>query len=168
MVLLWASRYSASGAANPYSSHCDVMTTWRPLIGLIAYCDPGQLTRPTQPFILLGSINAEIRWLLSLLVAPSGERLRGKKAGWCVCTVIHTWALQMKVSYHGALYKCLSLPLRVTFRWCSIKRQCSFRLLSSVLYVRLLRHWGPQDSDGIWSRRISSHVNRVAHFYFQI
>ena len=37
----------------------------------------GSATRPTQPFILSGSINAAIRRLLSLLVvAPSG--LRGK------------------------------------------------------------------------------------------
>ena len=37
----------------------------------------GQLTRLTQPFFFLGSImiNAAIRWLLSRLVAPSGERL---------------------------------------------------------------------------------------------
>jgi len=45
----------------------------------------GQPTRPTQPFVLSGKINA-IRCLQPQSgKAPSGERLRGKGRHWCNC-----------------------------------------------------------------------------------
>ena len=75
----------------------------------------GQPSRPTQPFILTGSINE--LWsdgCYHYLVAPSGERLRVKAGEVCLqceSCVIHTWALQRWVPYYGALYKCQSLTL---------------------------------------------------------
>jgi len=50
-------------------------------------------------------------------MTPSGESIRVKARMvylQCESNVIHTWALQRWVSYYGALYKCLSLPLSLT------------------------------------------------------
>ena len=68
----------------------------------------GHLTRPTQPFILFGSIIR--RPMLSLsVVAPFGECFTRQRQVWCTLQpkncVIHAWALQRGASHNGALYK---------------------------------------------------------------
>ena len=72
-------------------------------------------------------------------VAPSGERLREKVGVVCLqCEncVIHTWALQRRVSYYGTLYKCLlSLTSSTKSRRCHSKLTSSARaMMASRLF----------------------------------
>jgi len=78
-------------------------------------CKPsavGQLTGPTQPFILLWVNKWVVCWnemaAIYTVVVPSGEYYK-VKAGMvslqCKNCVIHTWSLQRRASQNGALYK---------------------------------------------------------------
>jgi len=63
------------------------------------------LTRPTQPFILPGSIN-ELNQMSAVQVAPSGERSQGRGRYGIVCRGNPVWSIpeRLELKFHKRRY----------------------------------------------------------------